>query len=293
MEIIIGKNAGFCYGVKRAVDGAKEELENSTNTIYCLGEIVHNKEVIKDLENKGIEFIENIEKSKGTTIIRAHGVEKDIYEKAKELEINLKDYTCPKVIKIHQIAEEFAKKGFYIMLTGSKKHPENIGTKSYCGDNYYIVENEEELKYAIEDFKKSKIKKLLLISQTTFSVERFSIIQEDLIQLTPEKIELVIKNTICAETKIRQKEVEELAKKVNKMIIIGGKNSSNTKKLFEISKKYCNESICIENYKEIDISKFNQNDKIGIMAGASTPQESIEEVKQFLISNKQLAKADN
>lgn len=293
MEIIIGKNAGFCYGVKRAVDGAKEELKNTTNTIYCLGEIVHNKEVIKDLENKGIEFIENVEESRGTIIIRAHGVGKDIYEKAKELGINLKDYTCPKVIKIHEIAEGFAKKGFYIILTGSKKHPENIGTKSYCGNNYYIVEDEEELKYAIEDFQKSKIEKLLLISQTTFSVEKFNMIQEKIKQLVSEEVELVIKNTICAETKIRQKEVEEIAKQVNKMIIIGGKNSSNTKKLFEISKKYCDNTIAIENYQEIDLDNFKENDKIGIMAGASTPQESIEQVKKYLISNKKLLKADN
>ncbi|MBR3003160.1 MAG: 4-hydroxy-3-methylbut-2-enyl diphosphate reductase [Clostridia bacterium] len=282
MEIIIGKNAGFCYGVKRAVDGAKEELKNESGDTYCLGEIVHNKDVVKELENQGMKFIEDISEAKGTTIIRAHGIEKNVYKTAENRGITIKDYTCPKVIKIHEIAEKYAEKGFYIMLTGSKKHPENVGTISFCGDNYFIIENEDMLEDAVENFNNSGIKKLLLISQTTFSVEKFNKIQNFIKENISQDVELIIKNTICAATKVRQQEIEEIAKQVDKMIIIGGKNSSNTKKLFEIANKFCEKSICIENDKELDLNNFDKNDKVGIMAGASTPQESIDRVAENL-----------
>ena len=280
MEIIVGKNAGFCYGVRRAVDGAIEELNNAGRfqKIYCLGEIVHNKDVVKSLEDKGMKFIEDISESNGLTIIRAHGVPKEVYEKTNELNIEIRDYTCPKVLKIHEIAEEYSKKGYYIFLTGSKVHPENIGTMSYCGNNYFVIENKDMIDDAINQFNKSKIKKLLLISQTTFSMEKFDIIKNIILDNIDNDVEFVIKNTICAATRIRQEEVAQVAKNVNKMIIIGGKNSSNTKKLFEIASEVCKDSICIENAKELDCGFFSRNDKIGIMAGASTPQESIDEV---------------
>lgn len=282
MKIIVGKNAGFCYGVKRAVDGAEEELLNQTQEIYCLGEIVHNKDVVKDLESKGLKFIENIDEANGTTLIRAHGIPKRIYQEANEKNIQLKDYTCPKVLTIHNIAEEYANKGFFIILTGSKIHPENIGTISYCGHNFYVLEDENEINYAIESLEKSGINKLLIISQTTFSVEKFEIIINKIKEQLPENIEITIKNTICSATKVRQIETEQLSKQVDKMIIIGGKNSSNTKKLFEIAKKYCKNAYCIENDLELDISIFNDDEIIGIMAGASTPQKSINSVYEKL-----------
>ena len=168
------------------------------------------------------------------------------------------------------------------MLTGSKKHPENVGTISFCGDNYFIIENEDMLEDAVENFNNSGIKKLLLISQTTFSVEKFNKIQNFIKENISQDVELIIKNTICAATKVRQQEIEEIAKQVDKMIIIGGKNSSNTKKLFEIANKFCEKSICIENDKELDLNNFDKNDKVGIMAGASTPQESIDRVAENL-----------
>ena len=282
MKVIVGKNAGFCYGVKRAVDGAKEELNGSNENIYCLGEIVHNNEVVKSLEEQGLNVIEDIVNAKGKTIIRAHGVSKDIYKRAQDRGIIIKDYTCPKVLKIHEIAEKYSNEGFFIILTGSKKHPENIGTMSFCGNNYFVVEDEGMLDSAIEEFKNSKIKKLLLISQTTFSVEKFNRIQEKVRNMITSDIELVIKNTICAATKIRQEETAELAKEVDAMIIIGGKNSSNTKKLYEVAKKYCKKSISIENEKELDVEYFKDCSVVGIMAGTSTPQESIERVQNIL-----------
>ena len=278
MEIFVGKTAGFCYGVERAVNGAKEEIRKNKEQIYCLGEIVHNKQVIQSLEKAGIKFIEQIEESKGKTIIRAHGISKKIEEKAKKIGIKLLDYTCPNVLKIHEMAEEYSKNGYYIFLLGNANHPENIGTISCCGKKYDVIENENEVYRALKNFEKSKIKKLLIISQTTYSLEKFYIIEEIIKNELPKNIQIEIKNTICKATELRQKETQELSKKVDYMIIIGGKNSSNTKKLYEIAKQNCDNTICVETSEEINLEELKENFKIGIMAGASTPKESIEEV---------------
>lgn len=277
MEVIVGRTAGFCYGVKRAVEGAKKEVKEDEN-VYGLGEIVHNKDVVKQLENLGMHFIEDIKEAKGKTIIRAHGIPKQIYQEAEKKQIELIDYTCPKVLKIHEIAEEYAKKGYYIFLFGNRKHPEIIGTLSYCGENKFVIEKEEDALKALEILEKSGIKKLLVISQTTYSLEKFYIIEEIIKNELPKDIELIVKNTICQATEIRQKETEEISKKVDCMIIIGGKNSSNTKKLYDIAKQNCKMVIFIENAKEINLDNIRLDDKIGVMAGASTPEESIEEV---------------
>ena len=285
MEIIVGKTAGFCYGVKRAVEGAIEETENKEE-VYCLGEIVHNKEVVKKLKQKGIKQIEKIEEAAGKTIIRAHGIAKEIYEKAKEMNIEIKDLTCPKVLQIHKIAEDFQKEGYYIFLFGNKNHPENIGTISYCGNKYYVIEDLERLPEALKKLEESQVKKLAVIAQTTYNLEKFETGTKEIERLLEDKgIKIDIVNTICHATESRQKETEEISKNVDFMIIIGGKNSSNTQKLYEIAKKYCREAVCIETKEELekielDFSKYN---KIGIMAGASTPKESIVDVKELLI----------
>ena len=286
MEIILGKSAGFCYGVKEAVEGAKKELEKANGkTIYCLGEIVHNKHVINNLKEKGLVFIEDIKEAKDEVIIRAHGIKKEIYEMVKNMNIRIKDFTCPNVLKIHKIAEEYANKGYYIFLIGSKNHPENIGTLSFCGDNVDVIESEEDSKFAIDKFKKSNTCKLLVIIQTTYSVEKFKKIEKIIKENISSDTDLVIKNTICHATELRQKETEEISKKVQFMIIIGGKNSSNTKKLYEIGKKNCENCICIETAEDIDFDKIKNYDKIGVMAGASTPQELIEKVIDRLNKN--------
>lgn len=284
MEIIIGENAGFCYGVKRAVDGAELEVKNADGKIYCLGEIVHNKEVVDELKEKGLEFIENISEADATTIIRAHGVPKEVYKYADENGIDLKDYTCPNVLKIHKLAEEYSNNGYFIILFGSKKHPENVGTISYCGEHYFVVENEDELYLAIDEINRWKFNKVLVLSQTTFSLDNFYIFDEILRNELNKGIELIIKNTICKATEIRQRETYELSKKVDCMIIIGGKNSSNTKKLYEIASKNCKKTICIETAREIDKDFLYGVEKIGIMAGASTPKKSIEDVCKSLES---------
>lgn len=278
MEIIVGKTAGFCYGVKRAVEGAEKEIKESKEPSYCLGEIVHNSQVIENLKNKGLIFIDNLEDSKGKTIIRAHGVTKEIYAIAKNKGIELKDYTCPNVLKIHKIVEEYSNKGYYIFLCGSKKHPENIGTLSYCGKNVFIIEKEDDAIKGLEQFEKSKISKLLVISQTTYSLEKFYIIEEIIKNELPRNIELIVKNTICKATELRQKETEEISKKVDFIIIIGGANSSNTKKLYDIAKTNCKNCVCVESLKQLKLEEVKKYNKIGIMAGASTPRESIQDI---------------
>lgn len=287
MEVIVGKTSGFCYGVKNAVDKAKEELKDTLETVYCLGELVHNKQVTNSLKEKGLVFVDNIEESKGKTIIRAHGIKKEIYQKAKTMNIELKDLTCPKVLKIHDIVEEHSNNGYYIFLVGISNHPETIGTYSFCGKNCSIVEKISDLEQIVIEFQKTNIKKVLLITQTTFNFNEFEKIAEKLKELLNDiRVELKVINSICASTELRQKETSELAKQVELMIIIGGKNSSNTRKLYEISLQNCKNVISVETKDDIDKNYVQQFNKIGVMAGASTPSESVEDVVNFIYENK-------
>lgn len=284
MKLIIGKSAGFCHGVKRAVEGAElQTVEN--NKIYCLGELVHNKQVIKKLEQKGIKCIDNIEEMDQDTnykenkiIIRAHGIPKEIYIKAKEKQIDVVDFTCPHVLKIHKIVEKYSEEGYFIFVIGMKNHPETIGTKSFCGRNYKVISDENMIEEGIKEFKTSGIKKVLLIVQTTFSVEKFNKIKVKIERNMEKDTKIVVKNTICLATAKRQKETEKISKKVECMIIIGGKNSSNTKKLYEIAQMNCKRAIQIETKEELKEYDFGNIKTIGIMAGASTPESSIKDV---------------
>ena len=283
MEYIVGKTAGFCYGVKNAVEKSEKALENE-KPIYCLGEIVHNKNVVKDLENKGIIFIDNLKQNleKRKTIIRAHGIAKEVYTQADKMGIDLIDLTCPKVLKIHKIVSEYNEKEYYIFLVGTKKHPEIIGTASFCGDDVSIIENTDDINISIDNFKKSNRKKLAIVVQTTFSLQKFTEITESIKKKFENFENIEVVNTICNATKIRQEETEELSKKVDCMVIVGGKNSSNTKKLYEISKKNCSNTICVEDANEIDKSFLKSGNIVGIMAGASTPQSSINSVVKMV-----------
>ena len=281
MEVIVGKTAGFCYGVKRAVDGAKELVKNNSN-IYCLGELVHNKEVIKELTEQGMKVINDINETKGKTIIRAHGIPKEIYDIAEEKNIEIADFTCPNVAKIHEIAQEYSNNNYYIFLFGSKEHPENIGTISFCGKDYSIINKKEDIENAINELNESNKKYILIISQTTYSLDDFNKYTEIIKEQLGEEYDITIKNTICRATELRQKETEEISTKVELMIIIGGKNSSNTQKLFNIAKKHCKNAMLIENATELNLEEIRKYEKIGIMAGASTPQKSIDEILNIL-----------
>lgn len=282
MEIIIGKTAGFCFGVANAVNKTKEQLKDKKN-IFCLGELVHNKQVTQELENEGLVFIDDICGAREDIIIRAHGEKKETYDRARNLGLNLIDLTCPKVTRIHNIAEEYANRGYYIFLIGNKSHAETIATISYCDNNSYIIENEEDIEIALKNLYQSKINKLVILSQTTFSLDKFSKIV-DLVskEIEDKNIELEVKKTICDATRLRQEETKELSSKVDMMIIIGGRHSSNTNKLYEIAKINCDNSILVESSLEIDKEEVKKHNKIGIMAGASTPKKSIEAVVEML-----------
>lgn len=278
MEIIIGKNIGFCFGVKRALEGTLNESKNNNKVVYCLGELVHNKDVINDIKNNGIIIINDIDEIKENNsklIIRAHGVDKRIYAKAKQRNIDVIDFTCPLVNKIHNIVEKYKNQDYYIFLIGNKNHPEIIGTVSYCGDNYSIIENIEELEINIDKLLKTEFRNLLVVVQTTFSTNKFNDMGKKINEKLNDKLNIAIKNTICNSTEQRQIETEDLSKKVDLMIIIGGKKSSNTKKLHEIAKRYTN-SLLVESDKDVDLKLLDGCNKIGIMSGSSTPQSIID-----------------
>jgi len=253
MEVIVGKHSGFCGGVKNSITKAEEELRLSTN-VYCLGEIIHNKQVVEDLKNKGLKIVDRIEDAKEKAIIRAHGTTKDTYEYAKTHNIELLDLTCPNVLKIHENVQKFASQNYFIFLIGIKNHAETIGTYSFCGKNSYIIEIEDDILEGIDILKSSNLKDILIISQTTFSVALFDKITNSIKEILGSQFNIVIEKSICNSTDVRQKEALELSKTVPLMIIVGGKNSSNTKKLYEVSKINLKNVIHVETKEELDLS---------------------------------------
>lgn len=275
MEIIIGDTAGFCFGVKRAVDGLYKECESCK--VDCYGEIVHNEEVCNNFKNKGVKFIDDIEEASNKVVIRAHGVPKSIYNYLDSNNIPFTDLTCPNVLKVHDIVNGYKDSNF-IFLIGSKKHPEIIGTESYCGKYYYIIENINDIENAIIELKKSNKKSLLIISQTTYSSLLFDNIV-DIIKKSNLNVEIIVKKTICNSTELRQAETEKLSKLVDLMIIVGSKTSSNTTKLYDIAKNNCKTLMTLNGD---DINLDSTDIKIGIMAGASAPKESIDNVINIL-----------
>lgn len=281
MEIIIGKTAGFCYGIKKAVEQTEKQLKNN-GKLCCLGELTHNSQVLNKLKSEGLEILDNIELAKDKVIFRAHGIPKEIYEKSKTLDLEIYDFTCPNVLNIHDIANKYSNDNYYIFFIGEKNHPESIGTISFCGEYSNMIETEEDLHNALEEFNASKINKLLVIAQTTFSLEKFNTYVEKIKTSINKNVELLIKNTICNATRLRQEETASLSKTVECMIIIGGKNSSNTNKLYEIALENCNKAFFVETKNELDLELLKQFKKIGIMAGASTPQKDIDEIAETL-----------
>lgn len=221
MEIIVGESAGFCYGVKRAVEGTFEALQNANGEkIFCFGELVHNKIVTNKLKEDGATFVDDINDARSVSIIRAHGIRKSDYEYLERENIKFIDYTCPNVLKIHKIAEEYAQNGYCIFLLGDKNHPENIGTISFCGQNSCILDSLDEVLLALENVKNAGVKKLLVIAQTTYSVEKFNNIINEINSKAKNNMEVIVKNTICNATNVRQSETEKISKMVDCMIII-------------------------------------------------------------------------
>ena len=285
MEIIIGKLAGFCGGINSAVSKT-EKLLVDKEKIYCLGELTHNKQVMEKLEKSGLIVIEKLEDIENNTevIFRAHGMPKNAYDEAKKRNIKVYDFTCPRVLALHEQIEKESKKGKYIFLLGEEGHPEIVGTMGFADkNNLFLLQTINDVENAIKDLLASKRTELYILSQTTFSLRKFDEIVEKIIQKLEKKgIDIEINNSICEATELRQKETEKISQIVDYMIIIGGKNSSKTRKLYEISEKNCKNAIHIETKDELKNIDFSNYKKIGIMAGASTPKSSIAGVKEYL-----------
>ncbi len=280
MEILVGKLAGFCNGVKNAVNIVEKQLENGP--VYCLGELVHNRQVVESFEEKGMITVNNIDDVPNgeNVIFRAHGEGMEVYEKAKQKNLTVIDATCGKVRLIHNKVDK-EKNNSFIIIIGKRTHPETIGTKGFSGKNSFIIETEDDILDAYKEYEKTNLGQVYVVCQTTISTKLFERIKEE-IENNFVEADVIIDNTICDATELRQKEVSQMSKVCNKMIIIGGKNSSNTKELVNIAKENCNNVYGIETVEEIKNEEFNKNDKIGIMAGASTPEKSIKEVKEYL-----------
>jgi len=278
MEVKVAKSAGFCFGVKRAVEMVYKQIQEKSNPIYTYGPIIHNEEVVKDLENKGVLVVEKKEdliKCKGgTVIIRSHGVSKEIYDIFRENGIDYVDATCPFVLKIHRLVEKYSKEGYHVVIIGNDSHPEVEGIKGWGEKSTTtVISNPLEA----QNFNVSSTQKICIVSQTTFNNNKF----QELVEIIEKKgYDIIVLNTICSATQERQTEAKIIASQVDAMIVIGGKHSSNTQKLFEICKRECKNTYYIQTVDDLDVTKLQSIGNVGITAGASTPNNIIEEVQK-------------
>ena len=281
MEVRLAEHAGFCFGVKRAVDSVYELTKND-GKIYTYGPIIHNDAVVEDLKAKGVNVIESEEDLRnlkdGTVVIRAHGVPKRICDILEKNGIDFVDGTCPFVKRIHNTVSEMSKKGYQIVIIGSAGHPEVLGIMGWSEGAPIVVENEEEAK-AIN---LSKDIPICVVAQTTFKPNKF----KDLVEIIVNKgYNVNVVDTICNATRERQESADRIASIADAMIVIGGKNSSNTQKLFDICKGRCTNTYFVESVKDIDFDLPKAASLVGITAGASTPNNIIEEVQNYVRIN--------
>lgn len=279
MKVVTAKSAGFCFGVKRAVEQVYEQVETGRKPIYTYGPIIHNEEVVKDLEERGVTVIdgrEQLEKiTEGTVIIRSHGVGKEIYGICEKNGLTLVDATCPFVKKIHRIVERESLAGNDIVIIGNATHPEVEGIRGWCPYGAVVIENEEQA----EEFWTNSGKRLCIVSQTTFNYRKF----KNLVEILSKKgYDKNVINTICNATEERQTEASELAQQSDAMIVIGGRHSSNTQKLFEICNSKCENTYYIQTLDDLEQYSFPPVDCVGITAGASTPNHLIKEVQEYV-----------
>lgn len=275
-EVKLAKSAGFCFGVKRAVDMVYEEAEKG-GEIYTYGPIIHNEEVVNDLEKKGVRVINNEDEIddiyNGTVIIRSHGVSKRVYDKMTSKGLNVIDATCPFVKKIHNIVKEHTGTDDIIIIIGNRNHPEVEGIRGWAECETYVVENEQE----IEKLPYIGDKNIYIVAQTTFNFNKF----KELVEIIDKKgYNTSAVNTICNATEERQTEAKSLALESDAMIVIGGKHSSNTQKLYQICKKECADTMYIQTLDDLELKELTSVRSVGITAGASTPNNIIEEVWQ-------------
>ena len=272
-EVILAKSAGFCFGVKRAVDTVYEQT--GKKNVYTFGPIIHNEEVVKDLEKKGVFVINTMEElddiTEGTVIIRSHGVSSAVYEALRKKGVEIVDATCPFVLKIHNIVKQESANGKQIVIIGNEKHPEVEGIMGWSKTQVHVVDTVEKA----QNLQLDPQREVCIVSQTTFNYNKF----KELVEIISEKgYNIIIRNTICNATEERQTEAREIAKRVDAMIVVGGSSSSNTRKLYEICKNECKDTYYIQTLNDLDMTSLGKADCIGITAGASTPNNIIEEV---------------
>ena len=272
-EVILAKSAGFCFGVKRAVDTVYEQT--GKKNVYTFGPIIHNEEVVKDLEKKGVFVINPMEElddiTEGTVIIRSHGVSSAVYEALQKKGVEIVDATCPFVLKIHNIVKQESANGKQIVIIGNEKHPEVEGIMGWSKTQVHVVDTAEKA----QNLQLDPQREVCIVSQTTFNYNKF----KELVEIISEKgYNIIIRNTICNATEERQTEAREIAKRVDAMIVVGGSSSSNTRKLYEICKNECKDTYYIQTLNDLDMTSLGKADCIGITAGASTPNNIIQEV---------------
>ncbi|MCI8527911.1 MAG: 4-hydroxy-3-methylbut-2-enyl diphosphate reductase [Lachnospiraceae bacterium] len=286
MEVRLAEYSGFCFGVKRAVDTVNEQIKNGKN-IYTYGPIVHNEEVVKELSCKGVRVIESREEllqlssetmSQASVIIRAHGVPEEIYHILEEKNLECIDATCPFVARIQKKVEQESTAGCHIVIVGNAGHPEVEGIIGWCKGPVTVLGDIAEA----EQFQLSEEKKICIVAQTTFNYKKFYNIVEI---LEKKGYNSTVANTICNATEERQRSARELAAKADVMIVIGGKHSSNTRKLYEICSEECANTYFIQTLDDLHLELPKAVRLVGITAGASTPNKLIEEVQNYVRVN--------
>ena len=275
IEVILAKSAGFCFGVHRAVDTVYERTDKEN--VYTYGPIIHNEEVVKDLESKGVRAISDVDEIEGmndnaTVIIRSHGVSKNVYDSIKAKKYEIVDATCPFVKKIHNIVLDESNNGKTIIIIGNDNHPEVEGIKGWVNGEVIVINKEEQ----IEKLSLPEQTKACIVSQTTFNHNKFKYLVEI---IRKKGYDITVVNTICNATHVRQVEAQKISSKVDGMIVIGGKNSSNTQKLYDICRNECENTFYVQTVKDLDLHELKSLKSIGITAGASTPKNIIEEVR--------------
>lgn len=297
MKVVRAKILGFCAGVRRAVVAAEKALDENKGQVYTLGPLIHNPVALNKLAERNLKILVESKipllNSRDTVIIRAHGVPPETEEAIREKGVNVVNATCPLVTKSQKTAAEYASKGYVIFFAGDKNHGEVIGIEGYARKgakaagkplHFLLVKDVEELKHSIMELSSQKIlssdSKIVLLSQTTFSIKMFDNLQAELKSSFPNA-EVI--SSICPATHERQDSLVKLCEKVDGIIVIGGKNSANTNRLFATAQKLCKKAVLIETPEEIP-SEFFELEIVGITAGASTPDDTIDAVEARLKS---------
>lgn len=282
MKVIRADVLGFCFGVRRAVEEAEKALSEKNKSVYSLGPLIHNESVLEKLEAEGLSIIEeeniNQIQNGSVVIIRAHGVEPSVIEKLKAKNCQIVDATCPRVKANQKMVEKHSVNNDYVILSGDNNHGEVKGIAGYAGENFRLVQNPAEAE--LLELENWQEKDILLISQTTYSRSEFEKIEA---VLKRKYSNITVKNTICPATSERQQALIELCSKVEGILVIGGKSSANTKRLFQIAQENCKNAALIQSKEDIP-NEFFSLSTIGITAGASTPDHIIDAVESLFLS---------